>query len=132
MKKIGDPGLSIYRGADKGLLEKFIKTISEEKQIRDRKSSMDKGPYWIQLQSVIRERIELYTSIFGFCKKDVGHCEIVAERYAKIRDRRIRHRKRLWKIGIGTGAATLAGATALWYIAKKEKKQSDRDKPEKE
>ncbi len=119
---IGDPKLSIYEGADKVLLERFIKTISEEKYLREHRSSADKVRYWSLLQSVIDERIELFTRVFGFGKKDMQHCEKVAERYSKIRDRRIKARKKLWKIGIGTGAATLAGAAALWYISKKDKK----------
>jgi precorrin-6B methylase 2 len=46
----------------------------------------------------------------------------VAERYSRIRERRIRNRKKMWKIGIGTGAATIAGAAAIWYVSKKDKK----------
>ncbi|MEW6587528.1 MAG: hypothetical protein AB1442_18205 [Nitrospirota bacterium] len=122
LRNIGDPGLPIYEDADKALLERFIKTISEEKNLREYRSSFDKVRYWSLLQSVIDERIELFTRVFGFSKKEVEHCRTVAERYSKIRDRRIKTRKKMWKIGIGTGAATLAGAAALWYISKKDKK----------
>jgi hypothetical protein len=122
LRKLGDPGLSIYEGADKVLLERFIKTISEEKDLREHRSSLDKVRYWSLLQSVIGERIELFAQIFGFYKKDVEHCGRVAERYTRIREKRIKNRKKMWKIGIGTGAATLAGAAALWYVSKKDKK----------
>ncbi len=122
LRKIGDPKHSIYEGADKGLLDMFIKTIYEEKNIRERRSSLDKVRYWTLLQSVINERINLFTHIFGLSQEDVWHCERVAERYSQIMERRIKNRKKLWKIGIGTGAATLAGAAALWYISQKDKK----------
>lgn len=122
LRRIGDPGLSVYEGADKVLLERFIKTISEEKRLREHRSSFDRVRFWSLLQAVIDERIELFTRIFGFSKKEVEYCRTVAERYSKIREKRIGNRKKMWKIGIGTGAATLAGAAALWYIAKKDKK----------
>ncbi len=113
VRMIGDPKHSIYEGADKVLLDMFIKTISEEKNIRERRSSLDKVRYWTLLQSVINERIDLFTHIFGLSQEDVRHCEKVAERYSQIMERRIKNRKKRWKIGIGTGAATLAGAAAL-------------------
>ncbi len=122
LRRLDDPGLSIYEGADKALLKRFIRTISEEKELRGQRSSFEKVRYWSLLQSVIDERIELFTQIFGFHKKDIENCEAVAERYARTREKRIRNRKKMWKIGIGTGAATLAGAAALWYVSKKDKK----------
>lgn len=122
LQRIADSKLSIYRGADKELLDKFIRSISEEKSIRDQKISTGKIPYWTRLRSLIEERIELFTHIFGFSKTDIRRCKAVAERYSKIIEKRTESRKKLWKIGIGAGAATLAGAAALWYISKKEKK----------
>jgi hypothetical protein len=122
LRMMGDPGLSIYKGADSSLLERFLKTISEENDLRERRSSFGKVGYWSQLQSVIDERIVLFTQIFGFSKKDVERCEMVAERYSRIIERRINNRKKMLRLGIGTGAATLAGAAALWYISKKDKK----------
>jgi hypothetical protein len=122
LRRIGDPALSIYRGADKDLLERFINTISEEKELRERKASLDKVKYWSLLQSVIDERTSLFTQVFGFHKEAMEHCEKVAQRYSRIREKRIKARKKMWKIGIGTGAATLTGAAALWYISKKDKK----------
>ncbi len=119
---IGDPELSIYQGADKALLERFIKTIAEEKDLREHRSSLDKVRYWTLLQSVINERIELFTHVFGFSKKETEYCEAAAARYMRMRERRIKSRKKMLTIGIGTGAATLAGAAALWYISKKDKK----------
>jgi len=120
VRRIDDPKLPIYRGADKILLEKFLKSISEEKSIRGQRTYVDKVRYWSMLQSVIDSRIELFTQIFGFGKKDIIHCEMAAERYSRIKEKRTT-KKRLWQIGIGTGAATLAGAAALWYISKKDK-----------
>ena len=122
LQRIADPKLSIYRGADKELRDKFIKSISEEKNIREQKISTAKVPYWTRLRSLIEDRIELFTHIFGFSKADIRHCEAVADRYSKIVEKRAEDRKKLWKIGIGAGAVTLAGAAALWYISKKEKK----------
>ncbi len=121
VRRIGDPGLPIYKGADEALLERFITTIDEEKKLRKRKSSLDKVRYWTVLQSLIDERIELFTTIFGFTEKDFRYCEKVAERYSKMVEVRMRNRKKMWTIGLGTGAATLAGAAA-WYIYKKDKK----------
>jgi hypothetical protein len=121
VRRIGDPNLPIYKGADKALLERFIKTIDEEKRIRARKASFDKVRYWTLLQALIDERIELFTNIFGFTEKDFKYCEMIADRYSKIVEKRIRNRKKIWTIGLGTGAATLAGAAA-WYIYKKDKK----------
>ena len=122
LRKIGNPTLSIYKGADKDLLERFINTISEENDLRDKKASLDKVKYWSLLQSVIDERTSLFTQVFGFHKEDMEHCEKAAQRYSRIREKRIKTRKKIWKIGIGTGAATLTGAAALWYISKKDKK----------
>lgn len=122
VRRIDDPKLPIYKGADKVLLERFIETIHEEKSLRSRKAHLDKVRYWTRLQMVIDERIELFTQIFGFSDEDIRHCEMVAARYSKMVDGRTARRKKLWTIGIGTGAAaTLAGAAA-WYLYKKDKK----------
>ncbi len=120
LQRIADPNLSIYRGADKKLMEKFIKNVSGEKSVREKKIS-GKIPYWVQLRALIDERIDLFTQIFGFSVRELKYCETVAERYSQIIERRVKNRKKIWKIGIGAGAVTLAGA-ALWYISKKEKK----------
>lgn len=121
LKRIDDPKLPIYKGADKTLLDRFIKTISTEKEMRAHRSSMHKVRYWSLLQEVIEERIDLLVSIFGFSEKDVRYCELVAERYGKILERKAKEKKKLWQIGIGAGAATLAGAAAIWYISKKDR-----------
>jgi len=120
LQSIDNPDLSIYREADERLLEKFIGTIMEEKKLRQRKAGIGKVPYWSRLQSIIEERVELFTQIFGFDREDLKHCETVAERYAQIKDRKATKRKKMWQIGVGASAATLAGAAALWYISKKE------------
>lgn len=122
LKNIEDPKLPIYRGADKILLDRFIRTISEERNLREQKPPSGKVRYWTQLQSIIEERTNLFMQIFGFCEEDVKHCEMVAERYVQIKERRIKNRKKKWQIGLGAGTATLAGAAALWYISKKDKK----------
>ena len=82
---------------------------------------MNKVRYWSLLQAVIEERINLLATIFGFSEKDMKLCELVAERYGKIIERKAKEKKKLWQIGIGAGAATLAGAAAIWYISKKDK-----------
>jgi hypothetical protein len=121
LQKIADPKLSIYQGADKELLDRFIKTIFEEKGVREQKAPSGKISHWTRLQSIIKERIELFTHIFGFSAEDAKYCARVAARYLQIIEKRTRNRKKMWKISIGAGAATLAGAAALWYIAKKKK-----------
>jgi hypothetical protein len=121
VRRIGNSNLPIYKGADEALLERFIRTINEEEKLRKRKSSLDKVRYWTLLQSLIDERIELFANIFGFTEKDFRYCEMVAARYSKMVETRITNRKKIWTIGLGTGAATLAGAAA-WYIYKKDKK----------
>jgi hypothetical protein len=124
LRKIDSPDLPIYRGADRELLDRFIKTIKDEKEMRRRKSSTEKVRYWTKLQALLEDRIALFTHIFGFSPKDVKYCETIAERYGKILDRKAKNRKKKWQIGIGAGAAaTLAGAATYWYIAKKERKQ---------
>ena len=80
---------------------------------------MERVKYWNSLLEIIEKRAELFRSIFNFCKKDDLHCEAVAERYKRIRDRRARKRRTAW--GLGIGAGTAAGAAALWYIKKKER-----------
>ncbi len=122
LQRIDDPQLPIYSGADKTLLERFIKTISSEKEMRKYRTSMHKVRYWSLLQEVIDERTGLFVSIFGFSEEDIGHCERVAERYGKILERKTREKKKLCQIGIGAGAATIAGAAAIWYISKKDNK----------
>ncbi|HMK56788.1 MAG TPA: hypothetical protein VK448_09145 [Dissulfurispiraceae bacterium] len=121
LSEIDDPELTIYKGADKALLERFVHTIKEEKDLRMRKPYLDKVRYWTLLRAVIDERIVLFTDIFGFSEADIRHCEMVAARYSEWVDNRITRRKKLWTIGIGTGAATLAGAAA-WYLYNKDKK----------
>ncbi len=122
LRRIDDPKLPIYEGADSILLKRFIKTILTEKELREYRSSMHKVRYWSLLQSVIDERLDILISIFGFSEKDVRHCELIAERYGKALEKKAKERKKLWQIGIGAGAATLAGAAAIWYISKKEKR----------
>jgi hypothetical protein len=123
LRRIDNPELPVYRGADGELLARFIATIKEEKEIRERKSSTDKVRYWTRLQSLIEERLDLFKQIFGLSSKDVEYCETVAERYGAILSRKATSKKKMWQIGVGAGtAATLAGAAAYWYLSKKEKK----------
>ena len=122
LQRIDNPALPIYRGADKELLDRFLRSIREEKYLRSRKNSMDKIRYWSLLQALIGERIGLFIHIFGFSQEDVRYCELVAARYEKILEEKKRKRKKMMQIGIGAGAATLAGAAAIWYFSKKEKK----------
>ena len=121
LQKIADPKLSIYRGADRELLDRFIKTIDEEKVVRGQRAPLGKISHWTQFRSILRERTELFTHIFGFSEEDARYCEKVAARYLHILEKRTKNRKKMWTIGIGAGAATLAGAAALWYMSKKKK-----------
>jgi cobalamin biosynthesis protein CbiD len=120
LQEIDNPDLPLYRDADKTLLDEFMRTIENEKTLREQKKHMERVKYWSSLLEIIETRAELYMSIFNFCKKDETHCEAVAERYKRIGDRRTKKRRTAWGIGIGAGAA--AGAAALWYMTKKEKK----------
>lgn len=122
LRLIDDPELPIYRDADPELLKHFISNIKEEKSLRERKSLLEKVEYWSALQSIIAVRIDLFTQIFNFCKKDAKYCQTIAERYIRIMEQRKQQRKKMWQVGIGTGAATLAGAAALWYISQRDKK----------
>ena len=121
LQKIDDPDLPIYKGADRELLAKFTRTIREEAYLRSRKGSTDKVRYWSLLQSLIGDRIDLFIHIFGFSQDDLVHCRHVMERYEKILENKKRDRKKVMQIGIGAGAATLAGAAAFWYFSKKDK-----------
>jgi hypothetical protein len=122
LQRIDNPELPIYQEADRSLLGRFIKNIKEEKALREEKDKIDKYKYWNRLKTILEERIELFKDIFDFCEKDIGRCETVAARYRKMRERKIENRKKLWKFGIGAGATALAGAAAIWYLSKKEKK----------
>ncbi len=117
LREIDDPGLPVYKGADRELLKAFIGTIGREKELRAQKAGMERLRYWTALRRVIEERTELFSVIFGFSGRDMRYCESVAERYAAMKDRR--RRRRMWQIGIGAGAATLAGT--VWYLSRKKK-----------
>jgi hypothetical protein len=119
LQRIDDPGLPIYRGADRELLSLFIRTITDERDIRRQRGTRTKADYWLRLQTIITTRTDLFMQIFGFSKKDKAYCEAVAERYRGILEKRVRNRKKRWKIAVGTGAATVAGAAMLWYLSKK-------------
>jgi hypothetical protein len=58
--KIDSPDLPIYRGADQELLDRFIKTIKEEKEMRGRKSSTEKVRYWTRPDLARRENSTLH------------------------------------------------------------------------
>ncbi|MCL4536090.1 MAG: hypothetical protein M1610_00640 [Nitrospirae bacterium] len=122
LQRLDNPELSIYRNADRTLLNRFIKNIKEEKALREEKDKTDKYKYWSGLKSIIEDRLELFKDIFDFYDRDIKRCEMAAERYRRMRERRIENRKKLWKFGIGAGATALAGAAAIWYLSKKEKK----------
>jgi len=119
LQRIDNPDLPLYHGADKALLDAFIKTIQDEKTLRGQKRHMERVKYWNSLLQIIEKRAELFRSIFNFCKKDDQHCEAVAARYKRIGERRARKRRTAW--GLGIGAGTAAGAAALWYIKKKDR-----------
>lgn len=116
---IDNPELPLYRGADQALLKAFLDTIAREKALRANKRHMEKVKYWSALQEVIEERSNLFISIFAYTKKDLRRTEAVAERYRELSD--LRMKKQLTAVGIGASAAA-AGAAALWFIAKKDKK----------
>jgi hypothetical protein len=120
LRKIDDPSLSIYQGADDELRDEFIKNIGEEKELRKKKGP-HKVPSWTRLQRIVSARIDLLTHIFNFSGEDSAYCESVSKRYGAIIERRSANKKKLWKIGLGAGAATLAGAAAFWYLSHEKK-----------
>jgi hypothetical protein len=122
LQRIDNPELPIYQEADRTLLNRFIENIKEERALREEKDKTDKYKYWNRLRFIIEERLELFKDIFDFCEKDIKRCETVAARYRKMMERRVENRKKLWKFGIGAGATALAGAAAIWYLSKREKK----------
>lgn len=122
LQRIDNSELPIYKEADRSLLDRFIKNIKEEKALKEEKDKTDKYKYWNRLETILEERIELFKDIFDFCEKDIKRCDMVADRYREMMERRIENRKKLWKFGIGAGATALAGAAAIWYLSKKEKK----------
>ncbi|MDI6729097.1 MAG: hypothetical protein QMD44_09275 [Thermodesulfovibrionales bacterium] len=122
LQRIDNPELPIYKEADRSLLDRFIKNIKEEKALKEEKDKTDKYKYWNRLETILEERIELFKDIFDFCENDIKRCDMVADRYREMMERRIENRKKLWKFGIGAGATALAGAAAIWYLSKKEEK----------
>ncbi|MGE5237613.1 MAG: hypothetical protein ACM3ON_02285 [Chloroflexota bacterium] len=121
LQRIDNPHLPIYRGADKDLLDAFIETIRQERDIRRQGETRARADSWIALQAVIETRTKLFMQIFGFTKKDKTRCEAVAERYRTVLEKRVQHRKKAWKIAVGAGAATaVASAAVLWYLSKKD------------
>jgi hypothetical protein len=122
LQRIDNPELPIYQEADRTLLNRFIENIKEERALREEKDKTDKYKYWSRLRFIIEDRLELFKDIFDFYDRDIKKCAMTAERYRRMRERRVENRKRLWKFGIGAGATALAGAAAIWYLSKREKK----------
>ncbi len=116
LRRIDDPDLPLYQGADKALLDAFIKSIVKEKDLRAQKGN------WRALQELIEERAGLFKNIFDYSKKDTQLSETVAQRYKMILDKKTKKRRTAWGIGIGAGAAAAAGAAAFWYASKRDKK----------
>jgi hypothetical protein len=115
LKEINGFGLDIYRDADPILLEKFIQSIKDEKQV---KSHNEKG-------KIIYERIELFKSIFAFSKKDLERCKKISERFEK---KLIKiKKKRLFKIGLGITTLS-AAATGTYLLIKKSKDKERKNK----
>jgi hypothetical protein len=104
LQRISDPKLPIYQRADGVLLDRFIKTISEESIIRGQRSSINAVSCWYRLKFIIEERTDLFIQIFDFCRKDITHCKRVAERHMRIKERRrIKNRGKLSKLNIVAG-----------------------------
>jgi hypothetical protein len=120
LQRIDDPALPLYQNVEKTLLDSFIGSIRAEGTLRAEKGGMEDGAYWKALREILEGRIGMYKAIFDYCHKDVKRCELVAERYKRSRKRRIDDSKKLWKYGIGAGASALAGAAAMWYLARKD------------
>jgi len=120
LQRISDPQLPIYQGADGVLLDRFIRTISEERIIRGQGSSTNAVSCWSRIQFIIEERIDLFMQIFDFCRKDITHCEKVAERHMRIKERRIKHRGKLSRPNTVAGVETLGRTTPVWHLQKRQ------------
>jgi hypothetical protein len=119
LQRISDPQLPIYQGADGVLLDRFIRTISEERIMRGQRFSINTVSCWSRLQFIIEERIDLFMQIFDFCRKDITHCEKVAERHMRIKGRRIKNRGRLSRPNTAAGVETLGRTTPVWHLQKR-------------
>lgn len=114
LKQLNNPDLPIYAGADKKSRDEFIRLINAEMEARLRS--------WGETLSIIEERTEIYKQIFSLTKKDIKHCQRLAERYEKLLQRE--KRKRIFKtIGVGAGIAVVAGAGAYLITKKKNGKK---------
>ena len=101
------------------LLDRFIKTISEERIIRGQRSSTNTVSCWSRLQFIIKERIDLFMQIFDFCRKDITHCGKVAERHMRIKEGRIKNRGKLSGLNTVVGVETLGRTTPVWHLQKR-------------
>ena len=125
LQRISDPLLPIYRGADAVLLDRFIKTISEERTIRGRGSSINTVSCWSRIQFIIKARTDLFMQIFDFCRKDIIHCEKVAEKYMRSKERKTNNRGKLSKLNTVDGMERLGRISPVWH-SRQDRAQSNR------
>ncbi len=140
LRSLDRPDLPIFRDAENAeTVQKFINIICKEKELRR------KGGTWEDFSSVIRERLMLYTYIFGINKKDIRNFKELSEKNAdKIFEekkakkesdqayvellKKAKRKKLLKKVAAITGAAAavvgtgLAGKAVYSHIKNKKEK----------
>lgn len=84
LKEICNFDLDIWAklGVDKKIAKEFVDFISQEKELRANNGD------WAELKKVIYPRIELYPVIFKFTKEDISFCEMSAEEFKKLKEKK--------------------------------------------
>ncbi|MBU2109434.1 hypothetical protein KKB71_00525 [Patescibacteria group bacterium] len=130
LKEIDDPELDIYKDADQVLLNEFINSIKDEKELRSEGKIRDrvcKKDAWLILRILVQARTELYKNIFSFSKKDLERCKKSTIRFERIFNKK--RKERLLKTGIGVVALGAAAAGAYLLTKKsKDKKENKKGK----
>lgn len=127
LKQIDNPKLDIYKDANPVLLQEFINSIRDEKELRSEgkiTNRVYKEDAWLILRILVQTRTELYKDIFGFSKKDIEHCKKAALRFERILNKR--RKEGLLKTGIGAAALGAAAAGTYFFIKGKIKGKKEK------
>lgn len=87
LRLIGNPNLSVYKGADSVVLNEFINSIQDELKIRKQyggKLKFEGEDCWIILRLQVYRRIELFQYIFDLQEKEIERCKRAGERFERI------------------------------------------------
>jgi hypothetical protein len=114
LRRMDDPKLSIFEGADAELLSVFLQTIQKQKK----KNS------WPAVREMAQKRARLYPSIFGLTREELDICVKIGIALEK----KLIKKHNAWKMAIGFGTAGIvvvgAAAGAGLYLKKKNKKKT--------